>query len=72
MGNRNRFKYKCADCGWTGFFSLQEFARRCRPRCGECGCTMLDPTNASKRIMAHDAAAVIASDKRKRVRAGGI
>lgn len=34
--NKNRFKYKCRDCEWTGFFTLTEFGRRCRPRCGTC------------------------------------
>ena len=57
MSTRNTFKYRCADCGWTGMFGLYEFARRCRPHCQECGCTMLDPvtTEAQDRIMTHDA-----------------
>jgi len=54
---KNKFKYICADCGWTGFFRLNEFARRCRPRCGGCGSTFLDPatTEAKGRIATHDA-----------------
>ena len=52
---RNKFKYRCADCGWTGFFHLQEFARSFRPHCGACGCTMLDPTHdeAVNRLAEH-------------------
>jgi len=53
---KNRFKYKCDECGWTGFFSIQEFARRSRPRCGGCGSTWLELThNAAKaRVLEHD------------------
>lgn len=59
MGHRNRFKYRCADCGWTGFFNKYEFARRCRPHCGACGCTLLDPTHdaARQRILSYAAEA---------------
>ena len=57
MPKRNMFKYACVDCGWTGFFRLNEFARRCRPRCGSCGSTFLEPTHdaAESRIRRHGA-----------------
>ena len=53
---KNLFKYQCAECGWTGFFHLNEFVRRCRPRCQGCGSTMLDPvtSEAQDRIATHD------------------
>jgi hypothetical protein len=62
---RNQFKYRCADCGWTGFFRLNEFARRCRPRCGACGSTLLDPVTAeaNARIRLHDHEQVEAHDR---------
>lgn len=57
MGTQNRFKYICAECKWTGFFRLNEFVRRSRPRCGGCGSTFLDPvtSEAKGRILEHDA-----------------
>jgi len=53
---KNRFKYFCVDCGWKGMFFMAEFARRCRPRCGGCGSTFLEPytKEAGNRIAIHD------------------
>ena len=55
MAGRNRFKYKCDECGWTGFFGIQEFSRRSRPRCGGCGSTWLELTHdeAKDRVLEH-------------------
>jgi len=54
---RSRFKYQCDECGWTGYFSQSEFARKARPRCQSCGSTLLEPVTqlAKERIMEHGA-----------------
>jgi hypothetical protein len=54
---RNCQKYKCAECGETGFFRRYQFARANKPRCTHCGCGILDPVSleAIGRIMLHDA-----------------
>ena len=71
---RNTFKYVCAECGWDGFFNLQEFARRLRPRCRGCGSTRLDPVTgeAVRRIGAHEVLVIEGRERRAEKRLGGI
>ena len=68
MGRRNCFKYRCDECGWTGFFGKVEFARKFQPRCGGCGSTFLTPTRdaARERILAYDTEA---TESKERLRA---
>ena len=64
MHHRNEFKYRCDDCGWTGFFRLNDFARHSRPRCPGCGSYALDPTNpeTKDRIREHNTQADASAD----------
>jgi len=52
---KNKFKYRCDECGWTGFYHMQEFGRSSRPRCGGCGSTWLErcTKEADERIALH-------------------
>ena len=48
MAKISRYKYVCVDCGWEGFFFQHEMKRSCKPRCGGCGGTFLEPSSSSK------------------------
>lgn len=63
---KNKFKYRCGECGTEQWVSLYQFARASRPRCSSCGSLALDLVSdeAKKRVMLHGAETVMSRDRR--------
>jgi len=48
-GGRGIFEYVCESCGEVQRRRMQEFARKCRPRCVACGSVELEPKTRTAR-----------------------
>jgi hypothetical protein len=48
MGQKNKFKYICAECGTERWMSSRDRGSRFSPRCYSCGSTWLDPSDYSR------------------------